>query len=79
MSEDCLDYLKYFTEILKLFQNHPILMLIALIALIYMVIVVTKKNKIGKITATQTKVKQSPTKGNVIDEIKSDIVEVVQD
>ena len=69
-----------FMEILKLFQDNPELMLIALIVLVIMVVLikVLPKNKIGVIKAKTTTVDQSNTKGNIIDEIESDEVKVTQ-
>lgn len=67
-----------FVEVLKLFQDEPLLMLLALFALVFMVIKVTKKNRIGSIKAKRTTIEQSAEKGNEIDKIESDDVEVIQ-
>lgn len=70
--------MRYFTDILKLFQDEPWLMLLALFALIFMIIKLTNKNKIGSIKAKKIKLEQSTKKGNEVSEIESDDVDVIQ-
>lgn len=69
-----------FIEVLKLFQDNPELMLIALVVLVIMIVAikVLPKNKIGIVKAKKTTIEQSSSKGNIVDKIDSDKVKITQ-
>ena len=69
------------TEIFGLLSGSPIILSVTIIVFIFVSAFVTlkPKNKIGKITAKETKLKQSGfLKNNEVDDIKSDNVEITQ-